>query len=1356
MASKFLLSLLVDGSAHLSTLRNELVTRTCGALLESPSPQLRTHGAMLLAQLIRDAAQLGNIARKSMKSHAKRMLTSSCHAEAVAGAALLSVLISYAPAGELQSVEKFVSSWVRICDGFPDLPEITSEILCASPLLSKYPAKVLREVFKEHNLSLAIVPDSKKRIWRLEDPQFRRILALLKSRLGSIKDIGRVVLDVCGAEHFEAAYEWYYQSAVDGKFLLSESELQRLPLLISNVPLLWILHCNYFPRVINSGHLQSKMMASLFAQLKGDCALLHAGEEELISIESIQALALSLSCIISSSSFDSEALDSLYLSHDLLQNIRDWALDLAALSPQSWAASAAAAILGAIHRVRPSSVSAAVTEILQRSGQGLQKGIAYLLYFAKISSSSGSLGEAAASACVEQLRIISELPLGEAMHILPFILGTPLVETPQVRDVAAPLAVKLICSGSTSDFLFAQCQEILVRYFTSASVASQKYYLSHLKAFISSSTLQSRIFQTIIALLQVITFEDKGKEDIEFILGVLKTTIFPFVCDQDIDLQRLAASGLGSLVSVVNTAEFQDGMLQELIDRSLNEPKETHRRGYIFGIAEVAGAILQAPGSRLDITSIVGILSSLAKDSRSITVQSAALGSLHRVLDQQSNAMTPLLSSDMVYLIWQVYMTESSAAPAETAVENALLDSISHALLVLIELLGPLLRSPCTISRICTLMVGELVEHHSTNIRMRRTLVRASVQIILLRHEVECLSSLLALLKAMLDEGDIQDIDTAVSCLRWLFEYQREALMARLSNTLTASILNLYHGHASGDLDYCVESIFSSRFVNDPLFWIALMQNSRYLSQQASRTVELHVSMDSEMRLINESTASLKVDEACDGLEFVEPLEKLSTLICKRLAVDAATLIHQWSTDITSSFIADIIRLSLSLVMSRNPIYSHRLKLAGVGMIHRLTETFGQISDFIDKEGTLLDPCVSQIATIYSTACQDDDPIVAAHAFYSLSNLFIQRGRFECLRSHPKMRALISKKMEAIAAAKDDPLPSEPAELFGLILVLQRLVRIDESDIASTFRAVLPQRARGCVAQAVSMWRNDLLHPLIAREMPHLVPICEFRKSDALVATGALAILVALEPSPVLHQALSRILPWCEASLSPPVTTNVLQRSIEKGDVACLVSVLENLALFEKVASREAILLAVLWRISEDGSEVGPLSAAIQLSEAEKELVWPITATILYKAIRSGLEASTVLSIVRTFVGEASHCGDLLSLVFRSDQSDRWKLQYSLGYLEAMTLTQEGSSQLIIRASALLRSVVATDRDEGLSLWRMFSESKSSPARTVAANTIDGVLEGGPLESIAGLADLVQKLPTNAAKCVWQLSSLVI
>lgn len=1323
--------------------------KTCVSLLESRSARLRINGAIILTQLIRDALKLGTMARKTIKHLAKRMLASACEEEALTGAALMSVLLSFGPTGEAQCIEKFVTSWVRLCDLFESIPRVISHVLVASPILQKNPDKVLRQVFMDHNLSLMIVPDSKKKIWKIGGSQLRSILEGITAHFENIKDICAIVLEACRPEHLESVCEWYYQCSIDGKIILTETELQRIPLLFSRHASLQILNCKQFPRIVNSGYLQSKMIASLFAQLKGESALLRSGETS-ICVESMLSVALTLSSLLCNSSWNSGSLDSLYFSNDIFQNIRIWALELLDKHLESWAQCIAGSILGAIYKIRPLEVSDHIASVLQTSCKGLRKDLLYLLYFAEIGHVDSNC-EAASIACIEQLRILAELPVADSVNVMPFALEISLVKLPKVLDIAAPIAAKLICSSSASKYLLAKCQKILVEYFDHASVASQKYHLSHLNAFISSTQLRAQIFTTIVCLMNVINFNGKCKEDADFILGVLKATIFPFVCDPDNDLQESAAHALGLLVTIVNTVEFQNGMLQELIDRSLNEPREIHRRGYILGIAKVTGAI-ETQCSSLELTSIVGLLSSLAKDSRSIIVQSAALRSLHWVLDQQSNSVTPLLSSDVVYLIWQVYMTDSTSNPSDTAVENILFDSISQALLVAIELLGPSMLSASTVSRICSLMVGDLIDHPSSSLLVQRTLVRAIIQIVLLKREAENVPTLLQVIKRMLDKGDAENVSVAVSCLRWLLEFQKKVLTSFFQASLTASIFNLKHSQPSPNLDFCINTIFSDNFTENPLFWISLMQTSKYLSPQAGRTVRMPLLVDNDMQLIGDSTASLKLQTDFDGLEHIDSLDKLGGLVCEKLATSSSCLVALWKSELTNDFIADTIRLALSLAIAHNPLHSNRLKLIGVKVICSLVDNFGKLSDFIDKEGNLLDSYTSQIVTIFSTLCQDEDPIVSAQAFAGLLGLCLNPDHFEFLRSHPKICSLISKKVDGVVN-EENPQGPDSSGLYGLVLELPLLLQFAErskSTLSTKAKGFVQQQTMDCIRAVIQCWTRDSLHRLIAEKLPLLLKVSALENSDEFILVGSLAVICSLQPSPESHHALAKLCSGSDNPLFPVVVPSILQRSIQHGTMSCLVSLLENMPLFEKFASKESVLLAVLLKMSESDEELDGLQDFVTLDEPVKRLIWPIVATVLYKSLRKAVTVETFLLLVKGFVPQAfDH--DLLALVFRSNKSASWKAQFALGYLEEVAIGPEETKQVILLASGVLRSLLNSLQEEGLAVWTQFRKSKSAAARVVGVNTIDIILEQSRLDK-GVCSDLSHDMSKEVAKCIYQLS----
>lgn len=1411
--------------------------------LDLPHAIIRCAVLQVLVNLFKHhGLALGTITRKGLKSKVESLLLATaaappCREETAVAASLLALLISSDPTDSTRSVsaEKLVSSWVKLVDRLPpsQANEISSLILSRSPVLFSSPTRVFELLASEHALSFALVPESKKKYWRLSPEHFGILLQQLinssprggatAAKIDLAGILRRLVKfeKVSSPELAVAIHCWYLRLAETAIIPLSAEEINGY---CFNYIAPEVSHqaARALPLLVPSAEARLALCTSVFAQLKGEWNV-SAASGVPPPFERLTLLALCLGSLI-------QATDpqSIYRTPELWQQICDWADDL---HKAEGTRSIEWLLYGAIYGVAPGLLD------LDRLGAELEARAPPPPSSITVDPVAGATASPAPF----------HLPLGELSFIRSVISSAPSGETETTTfaaraahfigalwrhcshnpaslgvgsrefellcqitlhlppadgliDVAASMSSRIICNffnGPSFPQTLGHCQEIIVRYFGTASVASQKYHLSQFKIFVESSSVRGNIFATLYKLLPVVRIAGRSPDDAAFILETCKQLIFPFVCDRDPVLQRMASECLAKLVDLVGTVEFRDAMLQELIDRALNEQREGNRRGYILGIGQVFASL---PESRahFDISSVIGILSSLAKDPRSLIVQSSALDGLQKALGARRNPLTTVLSADTVYLVWQIYMSDFAALPIDSATEEILFDSLCGILQVLSEIIGPELAEGSTISRICRLMAAELLEDSTAGLSLRGTedLLRATMQIITVSKPPGAQVNIPAIVSAifcMLKNAGSADgrLRLGIRCLSWMLQFYFDETIQLVSEQFCRGLFQLGRsGCASLDRDIqtCQNLIFKQSFARDPLIWIRLLQDSRLLRPTGHCFTSSSVSLDQEVALLQSvslETETMAVVETREtaavagelfpsptSLESLESITLVANLILYHL--DSGKDIP-WSGQTTQRFIGDFIRLALAMTMLANSVReAHQLKLLGIRMISCLARSFKDVPDQMEQGSLLLDLYHSQMISVFSTAAQDQDLLVASESLASLIKLLLVPGLAPRLLVHPKVKSLVQKGVILATTPQTGDIlyPCERVRAFCQFLLCEALLGLLSASVAcggdGSFNFDAAQRAT-VLGAAHRVFRTLVRHllddeGLVEREaglVPRFLHLYLLHHDpegspptlpQKYLHGGALALLLMAPLDGASTEAMV-VLARHDGSLVSAYWQDWLAKVLDSDNVSVLTGFLRALPAFEAIVEDDWTM--VIFEV---------LSKFLQLEVGQEDLLEAV------KACRDcgALAPLLLFALLPTLGGEISPSqegdegkgaelmGSILArlefqdeqpacaLIFgpQNHQQPQWRVQCAIGCLKA---AGDGWGQLLTQyATRELRQLFSDNAAQAERCFLQALGSDTPTAQQIALDCLD-------LALVRSLVQPAHLPPGPARKCILQL-----
>lgn len=1267
MASEGLIAMTCDGTIFLGNGRYELAHKTAIPLLESKSARLRINGLLLLVNLLGDKFSLGSITRKSLKSRTEELLRSTCSEERDAACQLLAVLLCFQQNGDVQSSDKVVESWIRLADRHPFEDEWTAKIFVRCLRYIKDADKFILEVIKERQLSLAIVPDSKKKVWHISVDHLSDILSQARLILTgpTLQSIVKSLLKSKDECVRRAVFPWYLGLISEGFLPVTEAELLRIPLLhedFGNITAATIAH------VVNDGCTKFKLILSLFAQIKGDWTLLSSGDSS-VSARSIYSCALSLSALLSPR--PNNNYDRLYRSAELFEQVKDWSILAVTEAKNADIISAGFFILGSLvsypHLINIDECLSLIMRIFpSRAGiESITKlelpvGAFKFLCCVIATDADTKIMEMITKYVLEQWNAsarVSDLSNGiniDGLEMLCKVTISMPSHNNFLGEAASMVCSRAICSipkNRKSSELLQYCAQILKKYFKGNSIAGQKYHLAQFNIFVKSAPFRESIFNAVAGILDDINLTGRTSQDQILILDTLKQIIFPFVCDPDLKLQRLATECLGNLVRIVNTRDFRDAMLQELIDRSLNEHREEYRRGYIIGIGEVYAAIPEN-GSQLDLSAVLGLLSSLAKDQRSLIVQSAAIDSLRRVVDARSNSVAAVLTFDIIFLTWQIYMTDSNAVPVDSAVEETLLDSITSALLVMIEMLGPELSESITVSRICKLMLGEFLEYDNRDPCLLNVLFKASTQVLLICQKAENLPALLSRIRISLDGMDPEYLPNTISCFKWLLEFHSAAVIPLITPSLVSSLFNLYPIE-SLDIDFCAQSLFDLSFTTDPLLWLNLIKDASFMRPVQGAHSNSAVSLDHETILLGQ--LSLNVSDQVQinehPLDSVDSVERVVSLLIQFFSTNGSKITSIWPEELSAQVISEIIRQSLALVMaSRSVSGTQRLKLLGIKLISSCIKGIAPARDLIDPDAPFLDPYFSQLVTIYSTACQDDDHIIMAESYSSLMKILCVPTLEGSWSNQPRIKGLIGKALSLLQYDGIRVFQSEHVELYVKCLVCSSFWSLMSSiEYRMEDEGLFNASIVWCLKKLTDYFIDGDIDPIVLDQVPCLVEAAISKKLqlEEYVQMALPTLICAGKVSKASISALIMCLQWKQQPHNAQLLGCMLDEALSYNSTNVYIGLFDSfhdIANLLSESDAEKLASVMLTDVLALGSACTvELMRSISRSTSKSFLgkLWSLYIQVLHQYLTSTVNVDSVaLVLIDLFNGGGSALSD--------------------------------------------------------------------------------------------------------------------
>lgn len=574
--------------------------------------------------------------------------------------------------------------------------------------------------------------------------------------------------------------------------------------------------------------------------------------------------------------------------------------------------------------------------------------------------------------------------------------------------------------------LLLSANHVLSLLFSSLSDSNKKSLLSQMNIY----NKNSKITPSVLACLEKV-LETKESESLlystgtltdskpdQFFVEVIKQIIFPAVCHSFVGAQKSAARCLGQLVRIINSKQFASSILNELIDRALNETSGAHRRGYIFAIATV---YILASNTSVDkdatFETIFGLFSSLAKDSRCEIVQTAAIYSLSEIL-VHSEAIVGLYLNDVAILTWQIYSGSASS--------NTVINSVTNLCRSVTFLMGPTLSERNHPSSQCLFaLVKELLKLRQLNSSSCINILDTYVQIMLVVQNSIAESDLLSFMSDHISENLIQKnhcyptaassnfffnplhlnsyqlptdpkafIKKSIECLYIFLKFVNSSMHPKLMS-LVPHLLAVYDNYILDDeteLDSCLSDILKLTFDSNINGWLRLFLTrsatsvpGRPNSSQTQLNNELFTGNETLLKNPRNSTESLASSSSPPNSTEISA-RSLEKLIVHFIEFMKNCGSNCWSQDIILTFVPELVRLAMSFFVENQSI---SLRLVGIQLSCQVISSFGLIQD---SEGFLLDTFQSQIMAIFSRASTDNDFFIVASGlgglFETISSLF--------------------------------------------------------------------------------------------------------------------------------------------------------------------------------------------------------------------------------------------------------------------------------------------------------------------------------------------------------------------------------
>ena len=1325
-----------------------LVTKIAVPLMESKSSRQRINGAKILTNILPSSYDLGAFTRKNVKSKAEDMLSSCVAEEQNAACSLLATLIIFTSSGTLQTLEKSVESWVKMVLRHENF-RLMATIILNCMMLSGRSLELMDLLVRGCSFSFSFISDLKRRQWRISPEQLSFILKDLPKFLTkeAVKEIDSRLVTIKEHDLVLVIARWHLGLIRQGRIRLTAYELLELPEQYKDYPELALTVGNVIQYLVAGDRAtQFRLLTQFFAQIKGDCALLSSGESSNVSLASIKAYSHSLALLLSAK-YDESFPSNLYSSAELLEQMKTLTLELLDSSFGEDLKTCFWLLLGTLQLTldEATQMISVINERVPKEPITQAELIdAGPLFFIRELLSHSSIAIEAKKELAKnvtaftkmQWKLLGMLKTFESFkdpQLLVLLTEVTLIilnlkSDSNLAEIAASISSKLICQLPniclTHHELLESCQKLLVIQITHCPMTSLQYYLSQFLVFVKSSEVRHTILDTISVLLDHLKYADLNTTDQAVILGILQEILFPFICDTNVVCQRLGAISLGKLVRLVNEQSFRDAILQELIDRSLNEGDEMNRRGYILAISEVYSSYPEG-SSHLDMKLVIGLLSSLAKDQRSLIVQAAALEALHRVLDSQSNSMTFVLTADITYLLWQIYLNEPNASCISTAVEKDLLGPIAKTMLVLLEMLGPDIREPSTVSLINRLLVGEFIDYHQKydnndgddNHEIMGIFLDSVMQILLVIQQTDDFSKLLFLFQNILTKGSGVTLSKALSCLRWFLEFCQSAILDYDLELLINSILAIAP-HETSDFYFCFEFLFKTTFPKDPGLWTTLLFKADCLHTNIQSAVASPLSGD--QRRVSLLDDNERVDSA-----VILPSQKKAcindealSLIVKHIMeyLKASHKGHDvcfWSPSSINSFVDSMIRLTMSLIMvCKVELGQQKLKLLGIDLVHSVITNYINITDPLESSLLLLDSFQSQLMTIYSTASQDQDPLIATHTFVSLFTLIASYPKSH-ISNHPKVYAIIKSCFSLLMNEEHYSMNFDTTFLedycrTALVASLRAIEEFLDSDQQIALKSLNLVQLGACTDAFLK--ENQLKQCTI-----DLIPSLLYPEFEEYELVGGCLLMLHAKINCEYINAISRMIKidFIPRKLKKSIIMRILFGELEIGAASKLTKFLPDWHHY--VDESTCIQLKKHSMASFASSESISFAQLCQLLSLGKEEFWPVIVLAFSKGCPS-FSSSALVEIFSKNDFTEEQFGDLATIIF-SDPNNKSTLSLLSDALCHCSLP----SLYYDQTTVLLRHYFGINSEDAMFFWRKFARARKTAA--IAINSADLLLK---------------------------------
>lgn len=1100
VASRGLVELTSYDASSLRPNFNTVIERVAVPLIETPSTRLRVNGLWLLYNILKSGhVPLSLLMRRRVKSVVEKLFHHEHDQVRKAAYMLMSTLLWYSGDGKKKLSGKVVESLGKLSMQLENI-SISNGIILALILHLATIEEILQffsNLLNEQTRRISLVPDKKPLNWKIESSQLELLLPELESLPENFtSQLATHLLSTSRKDLKPVIQNWYCRLLIQGRTLTPQLESMIINNLNHADPEVAAAACSWIVR--RDPASKSLLIAQFFAEIKGDLVLKSSPHENHpISLDKINVVGACLARLIKESIEDDVFPETLYRNREIEDLIWEWAFNVL-VTRQVDFEMAAWGILGSLchSNEQYQSVEALLGDRAPSEDLILDRGPLIGLNYLDKLGHLPSLGQF----LTIQWRKFSSLMDGEAdfssnchsqtILLLCQVTLCALNAGINIGDAAGNGSAKALCHITLPPELVTTLQQLFYRHVKTCSMSSLRYYLSQFKIFSTDAACRLVIFETLLDLMDLLEARKMGGDDQKFVMDVLKDIFFPFICHTHPNRQRKGAEGLGKLVRLVSTREFRDVVLQELVDRALNEQDERYRRGYILGIGIVYASIPER-GSKLDLSLVMGLLSSLAKDQRSLIVQMAAIEAIAQVLEARSNAEGSFFIEDTVFLLWQIFTTDLNLILNDRALEDDLKIPLMKAILALMDALGPECSSNGSLARITRIMAMEEAHYSHQHGEEEDQLgigIELLTRMVLVLHQVDNLTEILDLIKKAMCRQTKKVIQKSLTLLKWLIQYMTEAVAVQVDIELIYLLLRLELKSGDGleggedELRFC----FNSFLARDPKSLMDFINKGHFHSIRPSNVnVNTMVGPPSNeyslLSGINDIPYKLSTQSFTSSI-----MDQLLELTSGWLEYQAPFIqnISPFATVVDG-----IVRLSLNLLMSEITLQS--TKLASIRLVVTMLHTkVVDWKDPLDERCWLLDTFVSQLATIFSTACSSTDPLVAAYGFDGLFGVAFGSASHLQLGKHSKVTTLLNRAVEILYNRTNIELRnSQPwsLEMYCHTLIMGSLVDLNPS-IISTMSTItkLDESQKNLIKMATSRQLNG--HDKLALAIINLIP----------------------------------------------------------------------------------------------------------------------------------------------------------------------------------------------------------------------------------------------------------------------------